>query len=70
MEASIKKRRRSSKVSYQEGFSVAGAALLARPWIRQEPEPNFEDFTLAAFIEGPAGYYWNDEANQLRERAK
>jgi len=48
----IEERRRSEKAGYQQGFSVEGAALLARPWIKPEPEPNFEDFTLASYIEG------------------
>ena len=51
-----------NKVGYQQGFSPKGAALLARPWIKPEPEPDFEDFTLAAYIEGPDGYHWNDES--------
>ena len=46
----------------QQGFSAEGAALLARLWIKPEPEPDFEDFTLAAYIEGPDGYHWNDES--------
>ena len=51
-----------NKTGYQQGFSPEGAALLARPWIRPEPEPDFEDFTLAAYIEGADGYHWNDES--------
>ena len=51
-----------NKTGYQQGFSPEGAALLARPWIKPEPEPDFEDFTLAAYIEGPDGYHWNDES--------
>lgn len=44
-----------NKTGYQQGFSPEGAALLARSWIKPEPEPNFEDFTLASYIEGPKG---------------
>lgn len=51
-----------NKTGYQQGFSPEGAALLARAWIKPEPEPDFEDFTLAAYIEGPDGYHWNDES--------
>tara|TARA_R110000822_G_scaffold5655_5_gene24257 strand:- start:2321 stop:2560 length:240 start_codon:yes stop_codon:yes gene_type:complete len=54
-------KRKTHKVGYQQGFSPEGAKLLARPWITPEPEPNFEDFTLASYIEGPDGYQWNDE---------
>ena len=59
---SLEEKRRSHKVGYQQGFSPEGAKLLARPWIKPEPEPNFEDFTLAAYIEGPEGYHWKDES--------
>ena len=59
---SQEEKRRSHKVSYQQGFSPEGAKLLARPWIKPDPEPNFEDFTLAAYIEGPEGYQWKDES--------
>ena len=58
---SLEEKRRSHKVGYQQGFSPEGQALLARPWVKPEPEPNFEDFTLAAYIEGPDGFHWNDE---------
>ena len=54
-------KKKSGQVSYQQGFSPEGQALLARPWIKPDPEPNFEDFTLASYIEGPEGYHWNDE---------
>lgn len=50
-----------NKTDFQQGFSAEGAKLLARPWIKPEPEPNFEDFTLASFIEGKDGYHWKDE---------
>ena len=49
---SLEEKRKTNKVGYQQGFSPEGQALLARPWIKPEPEPNFEDFTLASFIEG------------------
>ena len=58
---SLEEKRQSHKVGYQQGFSPEGAKLLARPWVKPEPEPNFEDFTLAAYIEGPEGFHWNDE---------
>lgn len=58
---SLEEKRNTNKVSYQQGFDPEGQALLARPWIKPEPKPNFEDFTLAAYIEGPEGYHWNDE---------
>ena len=47
---SLEEKRRSHKAGYQQGFSVEGAKLLARPWIKPEPEPNFEDFTLASYF--------------------
>ena len=59
---SLEEKRKTNKVGYQQGFSPEGAKLLARPWIKPEPEPNFEDFTLAAYIEGPEGYHWKDES--------
>ena len=54
-------KRKTHKVGYQQGFSPEGQALLARPWIKPEPEAKFEDFTLAAYIEGPDGFHWNDK---------
>ena len=57
---SLEEKRNTNKVSYQQGFDPEGAKLLARAWIKPEPD-NFEDFTLASFIEGPEGYQWNDE---------
>jgi len=49
---SLEDKRKTNKVGYQQGFSPEGQALLARPWIKPEPEPNFEDFTLASFMNG------------------
>jgi len=46
----IEERRRSEKAGYQQGFSVEGAALLARPWLVPEPAKRFQDFTLASYI--------------------
>ena len=48
----VAERRRSEKAGYQQGFSIAGAALLARPWLVPEPAEKFEDFTLASYITG------------------
>ena len=58
---SLEEKRNTNKVGYQQGFDPEGAKLLARPWIKPEPEPNFEDFTLASYIEGKDGYQWNDK---------
>tara|TARA_B110000879_G_C10691698_1_gene325663 strand:- start:41 stop:223 length:183 start_codon:yes stop_codon:yes gene_type:complete len=52
----IEERRRSEKAGYQQGFSVEGAALLARPWLVEEPPEKFQDFTLASFIKTDKGY--------------
>mgnify|MGYP003643629235 FL=1 len=52
----VEERRRSEKAGYQQGFSVAGAALLARPWLVEQPPEKFEDFTLASFIKTDKGY--------------
>tara|TARA_R110000764_G_scaffold101319_1_gene186590 strand:- start:134 stop:328 length:195 start_codon:yes stop_codon:yes gene_type:complete len=52
----FKKKRLASKADYQQGFSVEGAALLARPWLVEEPPENFQDFTLASFIKTDKGY--------------
>ena len=49
---SLADKRKTNKVGYQQGFSPEGQALLARAWIKPEPEPNFEDFTLASFMNG------------------
>ena len=66
---SLEEKQKINKVSYQQGFDPEGAKLLARAWIKPDPAPNFEDFTLAAYIERPTGYKWNDEAkpNQLKD---
>ena len=55
-------KRGSAQVRFQQGFSAEGQDLLSRLWIKQEPEPKFEDFTLARFIEGKNGYKWQDES--------
>ena len=52
----VEERRRSEKAGYQQGFSIAGAALLARPWLVPQPPEKFEDFTLASFIKTDKGY--------------
>ena len=44
-----------AKLSYQQGFSKEGAALLARPWIKPEPPEQFTDYTLASFIKSSEG---------------
>lgn len=52
----VEERRRSEKAGYQQGFSIAGAALLSRPWLVAQPPEKFEDFTLASFIKTDKGY--------------
>lgn len=45
-----------AKLSYQQGFSKEGAALLSRAWIKPEPPEQFTDYTLASFIKSSEGY--------------
>lgn len=48
--------RQKNKVSYQQGFSPEGAALLARLWVKPEKPINPTDYTLASYMDSSKGY--------------